>query len=249
MKITNKLTTIVALSVATLLNTSQAVSLLSLEFDDAGAGGSGTVGYETVGGVLSGEGIGFGTLSGSSTTPLGSTTPFGPLTLEDTEFKFATGDLDNYDSGDREWTWQNGGSFSINGTVKDSSGAILVDNDTLISGFFTGSPSMNGNSFQAFGTADVISNSLIAAILGAGYGADTGQFTTTEITMEGFTVNPDGTFGPVSIDSSDATITTIAMQISSSPIPSGGVTFTMLGFGLVCLGFARKSFATFNLYK
>ena len=187
-----------------------------IQFDDESVSG-GTISYDGEGGSLIGTDLLLDMVMGIDT----HANDGAELVCDTCVLNFETGDNISEDG---LYTFTNGGSVSITGTVTDNSGNIIADGE-LVSGYFTEDVlvSMNDVSgmFGGLGVNDVNSD------LSSFFGIKTTDFTfaQTGIVMEEVEVENNGGFSGV--------VTNVDFDSKAQKVPEPTVLF---GLGVVVAG-------------
>jgi hypothetical protein len=186
---------------------------------------TGLLEYDTVGGTLTGTGIGFDFIVATG-TPMNA----GTWTCLGCVLNFETSA--NILNGPTNYSWGGGGTFSITGEVP----GVTAGSVTLLSGTFTSATAVaadlpgGGTDFVIFSGLglDVKDGDLLANF---GLYPGTFRFASTDISTTG-TINGDGTFS-ANVDEADVTNTAV-------PEPSSTL-LVLLGLGSLAAYRRRKS--------
>jgi len=188
---------------------------------------TGSLSYDGNGGPLNGNGITFDTIAGNGTPANAGNN--GYLTCENTcTLNFTTGD--NTGEGPTRWTFGDGGSITLNGTVVDQDGNTVASG-TLLSSDFSDVPAVDASvtnhrlSFSGFGMNDV------AQGLVDYFGLDSNasfRITHTDIVASGAIIGDNGSLDG-DVDNADLNTTT------TTGVPEPGV-FGIFGLALLMVG-------------
>lgn len=209
------------------LAASSAVAVPHFTFDDDIVSG-GTLSYGGGNGSLQGRDIIFDVVSDINGTN---------FSIE-AAMNFDTGSYLGDSSG--AWRFDSGGWIEMTGTVYDSSGDAVVQDETIFSGSFGEESLFSGVSglfsiFQAVG-ADTVVNEDVLDLLGFDQQVFSLSAALNSLMPDPVELGGNGS-GTINVTVSDSDLTLYA---TGTPVPSTGSTVTMLGIGLTIIGLVAR---------